>query len=177
MFTLLLCLSSCEKSVVQPVESPNRFTGTKEANGYETEDGKSSMKLRSLHQLWLCDYAIFDIPCISVPLFCAWPPGNCLPTIVIQGISGNSDLNDLLVHIQQGTYDNYFSGNDFVRTFGVVREFPELHNLLKNRNLTFEITRSDTLDKHLYLIGYDINVDPKERTELDVLLTFEIDEN
>lgn len=134
------------------------------------------MSLRMLYSFYDCADVILGRPCNVYPLFCAWPPLRCLPTVTIYGMAGQNDLDDFLHHVEFGTYDDYFSGEDYKSTFGVVDSFPAFHELLKEGELSFVVQRSDTLDRHLYVIGYDSSVEPSKRTQEDELITFEIND-
>lgn len=172
---LMAGVMSCEKSMEEP-----ESTTTESSNNQISEPEMGNAKTSSRRHLYMyinCDPVFLGDPCITVPLFCAWPPGTCLPTVVVRGIQGSSDLDNLLGHIDNDTYDEFFSGPAFERTFGIIRDYPNMHKLLKEKKLSFVVEQSDTLDQHLYLVGFDAKVDPTKRTENDVLLTFEIDEN
>jgi hypothetical protein len=164
VFLLVILLTSCQK------EEANLFPEYAEPSEAKAGD----LELRHLYGWLDCDPLLGG--CIYYPFGCAWPSHNCLPTIVIRGSAEESDLEDLVNHIHNGTYHKYFSGSDYQSTFGVVDSFPNFLSLLKNRSVDFEIRRSDTLNHDLFLIGFDKNVLSSERKEEDILVVFKIDD-
>lgn len=168
VFALTLSFASCQKEEADTVATDSEIGNAKV--------GDSDMNLRFLWIIVNCDEVLWGGPCDIIPIGCTWPPDNCLPTVVIRGEAARNDLNKLLDNIASGDYNEFFRTDEFVRTFGNVKDFPELHKLLIENKVDF-VVESDSLDQRLYLMGFDKLVAPSERTERDIMVAFEIDEN
>jgi hypothetical protein len=167
MLAVICTFTGCEKEETTFEEISSLNESTSKAD---------EVKKRMFWAFYDCSMTIFGEPCYVIPMGCLFPGGNCLSTVEIRGREAVDDLDDFLNHVHYGTHDDYFSGNDYKATFGIVDSFPALHELLKTRDLSFVVQRSDTLDRHLYVIGYDSSVDPSHRSDNDVLVAFEIDD-
>lgn len=163
---LSLVLLACDKNEVEQAVAIAEIQS-------EIQSKHLDMRLRTLWGEW--NWHSLPPQAFFTPWFCAWPSNNCLPTFTISGLTAPQDLERFLGHIETGTSASFFSGNEYKNTFGIVDSFPTFHNLLVSGSLAFDVQASDTLDRHLYVIGYD-SESGFERTE-DAVVVFEIDIN
>jgi hypothetical protein len=165
---LIFSISACQK------EESEAVTGDPSIGNSKV--GDNDMNLRFMYTFWNCDDILWGGPCDMHVLGCAWPPDNCLPTANIRGEANRSDLQTLLNKIESNSYDEFFRSDDYLRTFGSIRNHPNLHSLLINRKADFVVQR-DTANDYLYLVGFDNSVSLNERSKDDIIIAFEIDEN
>ncbi len=156
---LSLALLACDKNEIEQDVALN-----------ENHNKALDARLRTMYGEW--NWHSFPPQAFYTPWTCFWPSGNCLPTVTIRGRTASEDLELFIRHVENGTYSSFFSGKEYKRTFGIIDNFPSFHDLLVSDRLLFKAQTSDSLDRHLYVMGFDSE---SEFGNKDALIVFEID--
>ncbi len=97
-----------------------------------------------------------------LPLFCAWPPSNCLPTVVIYG-NAPEDSNPKQVAIEKafenfttalenGNVEQFFETDQCITLFPKLREFPDvLSGIVNSKIFIHHDVGDDGLDYYICL--------------------------
>jgi hypothetical protein len=98
----------------------------------------------------------------AIPLFCAWPPVNCLPTVIIyaNAIDGTNPKVEAIAEaydsfisaIKNDNVDEFFESNQYITLFPQLSNFPTVLSGLRNAEIViYQDVGDDGLEYYVCL--------------------------
>ncbi|MDD2632713.1 MAG: hypothetical protein PHN94_10380 [Bacteroidales bacterium] len=118
--------------------------GCKKENQVTVSDNEMNQQLKEsvagMRTLYTISYGG-----ITLPLFCAWPPANCLPTVTIyaNAMDGTNPKFEAISEaydsftsaIENENVDEFFKSNQYITLFPALSNFPTVLSGLRNSEI------------------------------------------